>query len=206
MSGMNAYTGCGRPDDPLSAGGRPGRHLPLKRRAVQGMKGLGIEREAIRKKRPEDNGIIKSDHAHLKMNYLWTSHPRSYADTRDHLATSLRHFNEVRPHSMLNYLRSAQFSKKMKEEAGPELDPGPNPPPPPTLALCKPAVEASARCCEPPHLQSLARDGRGSPLRPLCHWHAASRYLLLDREHRMFLGSLTSFSKVPSGASTRSVT
>lgn len=83
----------------------------------ESMKTVGIEVEAIRKKRPEDNGMIESYHGHLKMDYLWTSPPRPFAETRDHLATSLRHYNEERPHSSLNYLTPAEFAKKMKEEA-----------------------------------------------------------------------------------------
>ena len=51
------------------------------------------------------------------MDYLWTAPPRPYAETRGHLATSLRHYNEERPHSSLNYLTPTEFAKKMKEEA-----------------------------------------------------------------------------------------
>jgi transposase InsO family protein len=83
----------------------------------ESMKTVGIELEAIRKKRPEDNGMIESYHGHLKMDYLWTAPPRPFAETRDHLATSLRHYNEERPHSSLDYLTPAEFAKKMKEEA-----------------------------------------------------------------------------------------
>ena len=83
----------------------------------ESMKVLGIELEAIRKKRPEDNGMIESYHGHLKMDYLWTAPPRTYAETRGHRATSLRHYNEERPHSSLNYLTPTEFAKKMKEEA-----------------------------------------------------------------------------------------
>lgn len=83
----------------------------------ESMKTVGIELEAIRKKRPEDNGMIESYHGHLKMDYLWTAPPRPFAETRDHLATSLRHYNEERPHSSLDYLTPAEFAKKMREEA-----------------------------------------------------------------------------------------
>ena len=43
--------------------------------------------------------MIESYHGHLKMDYLWTAPLRPYAETRGHLATSLRHYNEERPHS-----------------------------------------------------------------------------------------------------------
>ena len=83
----------------------------------ESMKVLGIELEAIRKKRPEDNGMIESYHGHLKMDYIWTAPPRPYAESRGHMVTSLRHYNEERPHSSLNYLAPTEFAKKMKEEA-----------------------------------------------------------------------------------------
>ena len=51
------------------------------------------------------------------MDDLWAAPPRPYAKTRGHLAASLRHYNEERPHSSLNYLTPTEFAKKMKEEA-----------------------------------------------------------------------------------------
>ncbi len=83
----------------------------------ESMKVGGIEVEAIRKKRPEDNGMIESYHGHLKMDYLWTPPPRPFTETRDHLVTSPRHYNEECSHSSLNYLAPAELSKKMKKEA-----------------------------------------------------------------------------------------
>ena len=81
------------------------------------MKALGIQLEAIRKKRPEDNGMIESYHGHLKMDYLWTSEPISFTETRDQLAASLKHYNEERPHSSLEYLTPSEFARKKMEEA-----------------------------------------------------------------------------------------
>ncbi len=86
-------------------------HVFRERRKV-----LGIELEAIRKKRREDHGMMESYHGHLKMDYLWTAPPRPYAETRDHLATSLRHYNEERPRSSWNDLTPTEFAKKRKEE------------------------------------------------------------------------------------------
>jgi putative transposase len=83
----------------------------------ESMKVLGVALEAIRKERPEDNGMIESYRGHLKMDYRWTAPPRPYAETLGHLATSLRHYNEERPHSSLNYLTATEFAKKMNEEA-----------------------------------------------------------------------------------------
>ena len=81
----------------------------------ESMKALGITLEAIRKKRPEDNGMIESYHGKLKMDYLWTGPPRTYIETRDLLKEALRHYNEERPHSSLHYRTPAEFAKLKKE-------------------------------------------------------------------------------------------
>ena len=82
----------------------------------EGAKALGIELQAIRKKRPEDNGMIESYHGHLKQDYLWIREPQSYIETRDLLDVALRHYNEERPHSSLNYLTPSEFAKKKEEQ------------------------------------------------------------------------------------------
>jgi putative transposase len=83
----------------------------------ESMKALGIELEAIRKKRPEDNGMIESYHGHLKMDYLWVCEPSPFLETQDRLEAALRHYNDERPHSSLNYLTPSEFAKKKMEEA-----------------------------------------------------------------------------------------
>jgi putative transposase len=83
----------------------------------EGAKILGIQVEAIRKKRPEDNGMIESYHGHLKADYLWVREPTSFVETRELLAEALRHYNEERPHSSLDYLTPIEYEKKKQEEA-----------------------------------------------------------------------------------------
>lgn len=83
----------------------------------ESMKVLGIQLEAIRKKRPEDNGMIESYHGHLKMDYLWIREPTSFGETRVLLTEALRHYNEERPHSSLDYLTPAEFARKKMEAA-----------------------------------------------------------------------------------------
>ncbi len=83
----------------------------------EGAKVLGIQVEAIRKKRPEDNGMIESYHGHLKMDYLWLREPASFSETRELLTEALRHYNEERPHSSLDYLTPIEYERKKQEEA-----------------------------------------------------------------------------------------
>ncbi|MCI4324068.1 MAG: IS3 family transposase [Thermoplasmata archaeon] len=82
----------------------------------EGAKSLGIELQAIRKKRPEDNGMIESYHGKLKMDYLWLREPQSFVETRELLEVALRHYNEERHHSSLNYLTPTEFAKKKEEQ------------------------------------------------------------------------------------------
>ncbi len=61
--------------------------------------------------------MIESYHGHLKMDYLWIHEPSPFLETRGRLGISLRHYNEERPHSSLNYLTPSEFAKKKIEEA-----------------------------------------------------------------------------------------
>lgn len=61
--------------------------------------------------------MIESYHGHLKMDYLWTSPPTTFVETRERLYVSLRHYNEERPHSSLDYLTPTEFARKKTEEA-----------------------------------------------------------------------------------------
>ncbi len=83
----------------------------------EGAKLVEIQVEAIRKKRPEDTGIIESYHGHLKMDYLWVREPTSFSEPRELLTEALRHYNEERPHASLDYLTPIEYEKKKQEEA-----------------------------------------------------------------------------------------
>lgn len=83
----------------------------------EGAKILGVTVEAIRKKRPEDNGMIESFHGKLKMDYIWINPPMTYVETREMLHGAIPHYNEERPHSSLGYLTPVEYERKKKEES-----------------------------------------------------------------------------------------
>ncbi|MHB8352183.1 MAG: integrase core domain-containing protein [Thermoplasmata archaeon] len=101
------------------------------------LKALGIQLEAIRKKRPEDNGMIESYRGHLRMDYLWIREPTSFGETRVLVAEELRHYNQERPHSSMDYLppaglRGRRLRQKHERERNPPkrrptLSPHPSP-------------------------------------------------------------------------------
>jgi putative transposase len=60
--------------------------------------------------------MIASYHGHPKIDYLWIRESTSFIETRDHLAVSLRHYYEERPHSSLGYLTPSEYAKKVQED------------------------------------------------------------------------------------------
>ncbi len=88
----------------------------IAKRFREGTKLLGLDLRWTRKRRPEDNGLQESFHGHLKQDYLWTREPESFLATRRHLADSIRHYNEERPHSSLGYLTPREFAQRNWEE------------------------------------------------------------------------------------------
>ncbi|MGI0130840.1 MAG: IS3 family transposase [Thermoplasmata archaeon] len=82
-----------------------------------GVRRLGIALHATRKRRPEDNGLIESWNGHFKHDYLWTREPDSFVATRQLIEESVKDYNEVRPHSSLNYRTPAEYGKMKMEES-----------------------------------------------------------------------------------------
>ena len=82
---------------------------------------LGITLEAIRKRKPEDNGMIESLHGHFKNDYVFIQEPMSFVETKLMLAAAVRHYNEKRPHSSLEYMTPGEFRKSVEKSADREV-------------------------------------------------------------------------------------
>ena len=76
---------------------------------------LGITLEAIRKRRPEDNGMIESLHGHFKNDYVFIRETMSFVETKLMLAAAVRHYNEERPHSSLEYMTPSEYRKSAEK-------------------------------------------------------------------------------------------
>ncbi|MGI0128555.1 MAG: IS3 family transposase [Thermoplasmata archaeon] len=85
----------------------------------EGVRRLGLEPRATRKRRPEDNGMIESFQGHFKHDYLWIREPGTYVETRVWVRSGMADYNESRPHSSLNYLAPVEFAKKIAEGSKP---------------------------------------------------------------------------------------
>lgn len=84
-------------------------------RFQDGARRLGIQLEATRKRRPEDNGMIESYHGKLKSDYFWIREPGTFLETRGCVDEAIRHWNEERPHSSLGYLTPRAYAKQVHE-------------------------------------------------------------------------------------------
>ena len=81
----------------------------------EGCRLLGIKIEAIRKRKPEDNGMIESLHGHFKNDYVFIQEPMSFVETKLMLAAAVRHYNGKRPHSSLGYMTPGEYRKSFKQ-------------------------------------------------------------------------------------------
>ncbi len=84
-------------------------------RFQEGTRRLGIELQATRKRRPEENGMIESYHGKLKADYFWIREPGTFLETRGWVDEAIHHWNEGRPHSSLGYLSPTQYAKTVHE-------------------------------------------------------------------------------------------
>ena len=76
---------------------------------------LGIKLEAIRKRKPEDNGMIESLHGHFKNDHVFIQEPMSFVETKLMLAAAIRHYNGKEPHSSLGYMTPSEYRKSFKQ-------------------------------------------------------------------------------------------
>ena len=76
---------------------------------------LGIRLEAIRKRKPEDKGMIESLHGHFKNDYVLIQEPMSFVETKLMLAAAIRHYNGKEPHSSLGYMTPSEYRKSFKQ-------------------------------------------------------------------------------------------
>ena len=87
----------------------------------EGCRPLGMTLEAIRKRKPEDNGMIESLHGHFKNEYIFIHEPMSFAEMKIMLPWAVRHYNEQRQHSSLGYLAPSEYRKSFEQSVEKEV-------------------------------------------------------------------------------------
>ena len=76
------------------------------------VKAMGFVQEFIEKSTPEQNGDIKSFHCSLKTDYIWTMEIRDFEEGRKIIENAFSDYNNIRPHSSIEYLPPAVFRER----------------------------------------------------------------------------------------------
>lgn len=77
---------------------------------------LSIALEYIKKHTPEDNGDIESFHNSIKTDYIWPFEFRDYGEASVAIENAFKDYNEVRPHSSIDYLPPREFRRRFLED------------------------------------------------------------------------------------------
>ena len=73
------------------------------------LKTMGINHEYIEKETPEENGDIESFHNSIKTDYIWINEIKNFNDGKIIIANAFHDYNNIRPHSTLDYYSPMQF-------------------------------------------------------------------------------------------------
>lgn len=79
--------------------------------------GLGVELTPVAAASPWQNGFVESFHSRLRDEFLNGANFENVADAKARAASFRRDFNEVRPHSGLNYETPKAFAAQCDEKA-----------------------------------------------------------------------------------------
>ena len=77
---------------------------------------LGFRIEFIEKSTPQQNGDVESFHNSLKSDYVWTDDFIGYNDAGKKIKTAFQDYNNVRPHSTVDYLPPSVFRDRFLED------------------------------------------------------------------------------------------
>ena len=59
--------------------------------------------------------MIESLHGHFKNDYVFIQETMSFVETKLMLAAAVRHYNEKRPHSSLEYMTPSEYRKSAEK-------------------------------------------------------------------------------------------
>ena len=76
------------------------------------LKLLNIKHEYIEKETPTENGDIESFHNSIKADYIWVGEIENYSDGTKLIEKAFNGYNNIRPHSTINYYSPAVFEEK----------------------------------------------------------------------------------------------
>ena len=82
------------------------------------LKLLGIKHEYIERETPEENGDIESFHNSIKTDYIWINEINNSNDGKIIIENAFYDYNNIRPHSTLDYYSPLQFLDKWNNDKG----------------------------------------------------------------------------------------
>ncbi len=65
--------------------------------------------------------MVEALHGHFKIDYVFIRESMSFAETKLMLSKAVRHYNEERPHSSLEYMTPSEFRKSVEKSADMEV-------------------------------------------------------------------------------------
>ncbi|WP_287954784.1 IS3 family transposase, partial [Acidiplasma sp.] len=81
------------------------------------LKIMGINHEYIEKETPEENGDIESFHNSIKTDYIWINEINNFSDGKIIIERAFYDYNNIRPHSTLDYYSPLQFLDKWNNDS-----------------------------------------------------------------------------------------
>ncbi len=75
-------------------------------------KAMGFTQEFIEKSTPEQDGDIESFHMSFKTDYIWVIEIKDFSEGENVIKNAFIDYNNVRPHSSIEYLPPAVFREK----------------------------------------------------------------------------------------------
>ncbi len=81
------------------------------------LKTMNIRHEYIEKETPEENGDIESFHNSIKTDYIWVNEINNFNDGKTIIENAFHDYNNIRPHSTLDYYSPLQFLEKWNNDS-----------------------------------------------------------------------------------------
>ena len=81
------------------------------------LKTMNIKHEYIERETPEENGDIESFHNSIKTDYIWINEINNFNDGKIIIENAFYDYNNIRPHSTLDYYSPLQFLGKWNNDS-----------------------------------------------------------------------------------------
>ena len=82
------------------------------------LKHMNIKHEYIEKETPAENGDIESFHNSIKTDYIWINEINNFNEGKIIIENAFHDYNNIRPHSTLDYYPPSEFENKYKNDMG----------------------------------------------------------------------------------------